>query len=271
MDTPVPDLRVRTVVPDYAGMHPLVADLVLPEGASMSVMSALETSRELIRHSYYRYEFATVAVTHALFAVEQVLAERLADEDAPPGELVRRAADAGLVSAYLAGELERGLRLRERIARGAATSAVVNPLRAVDLVRAVFDTVAVLLRPAAQAAGTGGTSGTGDAGGAGGAEDPRERLARLWEEHRNAPFPASFRGVDIDGADLVLLDADVAGLVQRELEGGLDGEGVAALRARIAALRAVVPLLDEEYCAAYFTRLRTAADLAAARHLPPAA
>lgn len=41
-------------------------------------MSALETSRELIRHSYYRYEFATVAVTHSLFALEHVLAERLA-------------------------------------------------------------------------------------------------------------------------------------------------------------------------------------------------
>ncbi|MEU8926187.1 hypothetical protein AB0D10_35540 [Kitasatospora sp. NPDC048545] len=256
MDTPVPDVRVRTVVPDYAGMHPLVADLVLPEGASMSVMSALETSRELIRHSYYRYEFATVAVTHALSAVEQVLAGRLADDDAPLDELVRRAADAGLVSAYLAGELERGLRLRERIARGATTSAAVNPLRAVDLVRAVFDTVAALLGPAVEAGGAG--------------EGPQERLVRLWEEHGSAPFPASFRGADIDGTDLVLLDTDVAALVQRELEGGLDGEGVAALWARVADLRAVVPRLDEEYCATYFTRLRDLADLVAARHLPPA-
>ncbi|GHB83678.1 hypothetical protein GCM10010347_63190 [Streptomyces cirratus] len=49
----------------------------LPGGASMYVMSALKTSRELIRHSYYRYEFATVAVTHSLFALEHVLAERL--------------------------------------------------------------------------------------------------------------------------------------------------------------------------------------------------
>ncbi|MFD8784594.1 hypothetical protein [Kitasatospora sp. NPDC059599] len=265
MDTPVPDVRVRTVVPGYAGMHPLVADLVLPEGASMSVMSALETSRELIRHSYYRYEFATVAVTHALSAVEQVLAERLADDNAPLDELVRRAAAAGLVSAYLAGELERGLRLRERIARGAATSAAVNPLRAVDLVRAVFDTVAAVLGPAAaEADGPGGPGDPGDARG------PQERLVRLWEEHRAAAFPASFRGVDIDGADLVLLDAALSALVLRELEGGLDGEGVADLRARVADLRAVVPLLDEEYCAAYFTRLRTLADLVADRHLPPA-
>ncbi|WP_106973563.1 hypothetical protein [Streptomyces novaecaesareae] len=283
MDTPVPDLRVRDVVPGYAGMHPLVADLVLPEGASMSVMSTLETSRELVRHSYYRYEFATVAVTHALSAVEQVLAERLALQ-APLEELVRRATGAGLVSVYLAGELERALLLRERLAQGSATSAALNPVRAVDLLRAVFDTVALLLHPP-----TAQTQAQAEAGaGADDVTQPQDRLARLWEEHLRAPFPASFRGVDIDGTDLVQLDADVAALVRRELDdapdgglgggpdgggldgGGLDGGGVAGLWRCIAGLATVVPLLDEEYCAAYFTRLRTMADLAAARHLPDA-
>ncbi|WP_235502711.1 MULTISPECIES: hypothetical protein [unclassified Kitasatospora] len=75
---PVQDPRARDLVLDYADMHALVADLALPAGASMHVMSAMETSRELIRHSFYRYEFATVAVTHSLFALEHVLAERLA-------------------------------------------------------------------------------------------------------------------------------------------------------------------------------------------------
>jgi hypothetical protein len=84
-DQPVLDPRSHGIVLDYAGMHALVADLVLPGGASMQVMSALETSRELLRHSYYRYEFATVAVTHSLFALEQVLAERL-----PPTNHSRR-------------------------------------------------------------------------------------------------------------------------------------------------------------------------------------
>ncbi|GAB7188716.1 hypothetical protein ATKI12_8547 [Kitasatospora sp. Ki12] len=259
MDTPVPDLRVRDVVPGYAGMHPLVAELVLPEGASMSVMSTLETSRELIRHSYYRYEFATVAVTHCLLALEEVLTQRLGDEDADLPELIGRAAGAGLVSAYLAGELGRAVRVRERIARGAATSGTVNPVRAVDLVRAVFDTIAVLLRPADGAAQ------------ASGEEDPRERLTLLWEEHRRAAFPESFRGVAVDGADLIMLDSDVAGLVERELERGLDGDGLARLWAGIGDLDRAVPLLDEEYCAAYFARLRTAAHLAASRHVPPAA
>ncbi|WP_330300421.1 hypothetical protein [Streptomyces sp. NBC_00503] len=77
LPVPVLDPRARHVVPDYEGVHALVADLVLPAGASMYVMSTMETSRELIRHSYYRYEFATVAVTHSLFALEHVFTERL--------------------------------------------------------------------------------------------------------------------------------------------------------------------------------------------------
>lgn len=52
-----PDPRSRDIVLDYEDMHAPLDDLVLPGDASMYVMSAMETSRELIRHSYYRYEF----------------------------------------------------------------------------------------------------------------------------------------------------------------------------------------------------------------------
>ncbi|MFD9412729.1 hypothetical protein ACFWBN_37790 [Streptomyces sp. NPDC059989] len=48
--------------------------------------------------------------------------------------------------------------------------------------------------------------------------------------------PEGFRGVDFDGVDLVLLDADVADLVHRELNGGLDDSGIACLRGCIADL-----------------------------------
>ncbi|MPY34122.1 hypothetical protein FNH09_23590 [Streptomyces adustus] len=92
----------------------------------------------------------------------------------------------------------------------------------------------------------------------------------LWEAHLRAPFPESFRGVDLDGVDLVLLDADVAGLVLRELGGTLDGHWIAVLWARIAELGKVVPLIEEEYCVSYFTGLAELARLAAARHLPAA-
>ncbi|MEV4195364.1 hypothetical protein [Streptomyces toxytricini] len=252
---PVQDPRNRGLVPDYPDMDDLVAELVLPGGASMYVMSAMETSRELIRHSFYRYEFATVAVTHALFALEHVLAERLGVEE-PLHVLIARAADAGLVTAGLAAELDRSRLLRDQLARGAASSAALPPLRAVASVRAVFEAVSLLLRPAP----AGATAE--DGGGAG--------LARLWEEHRRAPFPDGFRGVDVGGVDLVLLDAEVAGLVRRELSGGLDDGGFAVLWRCIAALDRIVPLLHEEYCASYFARLRAMARVAAAPHTPAA-
>ncbi|MFD7451568.1 hypothetical protein [Kitasatospora sp. NPDC059827] len=241
-------------------MDALAAGLVLPGNASMYVMSALETSRELIRHSYYRYEFATVAVTHSLFALEHVLAGRLA-VDEPLQTLLERAGDTGLIPVELAAELDRSQLLRDGLTQGAVTSAALGPARAIALVRAVFDAVSLLLRPpsAAEAAAVDMSRA-----------QPEDRLARLWEEHRCALYPDSFRGVDIEGVELILLDADVAGLVRRELDGGLDNSGIAMLWACIADLDKVVPLINSEYCASYFARLRTLARLAAARHIPTA-
>ncbi|MET9973057.1 hypothetical protein ABZZ80_46210 [Streptomyces sp. NPDC006356] len=97
-----------------------------------------------------------------------------------------------------------------------------------------------------------------------------DRLSLLWEEHRRAPFPAGFRGVDFAGVDLVMLDADVAGLVHRELGGGLDDDGVAVLWACVAGLDKVLPLIGDEYCTSYYHRLRTMAGVTAARHTPGA-
>ncbi|MFD4866053.1 hypothetical protein [Streptomyces sp. NPDC058412] len=254
---PVRDPRARYDVPDYAGMHELAADLVLPGGASMYVMSALETSRELIRHSYYRYEFATVAVTHSLFALEHVLAERLATNE-PLQALIERAADTGLITAELAAELDRSRLLRDKFTQGAASSASLRLLQAVHMVRAVFDAVSLLLRP---------PSG---AGAAAAGTPPDGVLDRLWEDHRRALYPDGFRGVDIDGVELILLDANVAGLVYTELTHGLDDSGIAHLWGCIADLDKAVPLINEEYCAGYFTNLRTMARVAAERHIPTA-
>ncbi|MGW7203021.1 hypothetical protein [Streptomyces sp. NPDC054837] len=257
---PVRDPRARDLVLDYADMHALVAHLVLPGDASMYVMSAMETSRELIRHSYYRYEFATVAVTHSLFALEHVLAERLATNE-PLHDLIERATDAGLITAGLAAELDRSRLLRDQLTQGAESSAALHPIRAVTMVRAVFEAVSLLLRPPSTA-----RTAAPDEGGA----PPEDGLARLWEDHLRAPFPGGFRGVDFDGVDLVLLDADVAGLVQRELNGGLDDSGIAYLWGCITDLDKIVPLINEEYCASYVTKLRTMAQVAAAPYIPTA-
>lgn len=95
-------------------------------------------------------------------------------------------------------------------------------------------------------------------------------LSSLWDEHMLAPYPSGFRGVDIAGVELILLDADVAGLVQRELHGGLDDEGVAILWGCIAALDKALPLIGDDYCATYYAHLRTMAEHVAARYLPAA-
>ncbi|MEV8037683.1 hypothetical protein [Streptomyces sp. NPDC086182] len=257
---PVQDTRTRDVVLDYADMHALVADLVLPNGASMYVMSALETSRELIRHSYYRYEFATVAVTHSLFALENVLTERLAIDE-PLWHLIERAADAGLITVGLATELDRSRLLRDRLTQGSVTSAALQQAQAVAMVRAVFDAISLLVRPPSAAETTAvRMSGA----------QPEDRLARLSEEHRRALFPDGFRGVDIVGVELILLDADVAGLIQRELNGGLDDNGIVNLWSCIADLDKIVPLINSAYCASCFAKLRTIAKLAATRYIPTA-
>lgn len=174
-------------------MHALVADLVLPGGASMYVMSAMETSRELIRHSYYRYEFATVAVKHSLFALEHVLAERLATNE-PLHDLIERAADAGLIAAALGAELDRSRLLGDKLVQGSKSSAALRPLGALAMVRAVFDAVSLLLHPPAAAQAT-----AADVGGA----RPESGLVRLWENHLRALFPDGFRGVDFRQAQRV--------------------------------------------------------------------
>ncbi|MFI2608247.1 hypothetical protein [Kitasatospora sp. NPDC018619] len=253
-------------------MQDLVAGLEVPAGVAMGVMSALETSRELIRHSYFRYEFATVAVTHALLALEQVLADRLAAEE-PLRALVGRAAAEGLLGAGSAARLDPCLRLRDALARGVVASDDVDPSRAVELVRAVFDAVSELLPAAAAdtsaaAEAADRTTGTADAFADG--ESDQARLDRLGEEHRQARFPRGFLAVEVAGVDLTVLDDAVGSAVYREGRGGFDSRSVSDLWHRIADLDTVVPLSGEQYGREYFARLRTLAGLVAARHLPPA-
>ncbi|MER5638781.1 hypothetical protein ABT095_17680 [Kitasatospora sp. NPDC002227] len=244
---PSHDPRSWGLALDFADMDELVAGLVVPAEASMPVMSSLETSRELVRHSWLRYEFAGVAVTHSLVALELALAARLSADGTLP-DLIRRAVTSGLVPGDLAAELDRAAAQRERIATGRATSGALPPMGCLRLVRAVFDAV-TLLTPAVR---------------------PTDRLDLLWKQVRAAPFPESFRGVDLDGVELILLDAGVAGLVQREVDGGLDAAGLSSLWDCIADLDRVLPLINEQYCAGYYARLRRLACLAAARHLPTA-
>ncbi|WP_459651413.1 DUF4145 domain-containing protein [Kitasatospora sp. Ki12] len=144
---PVPDSRAHHFVNHYSDMHELVAELVLPEHAPAYVVSVLETSRELIRHSYYRYEFTTVAVTYSLFALERALAEHLGVKKKTLQQLIDLAAATGVISADLADRLNAGRPLRNKLAHGEMTGSALTPVMAVNMVRAAFDT-AKLLFPA---------------------------------------------------------------------------------------------------------------------------
>jgi hypothetical protein len=73
---PIPDERAQLFVDSYADMHDLVEDLVVPTGVPEAAATVLRTARELLRQSYYCYEFSTVAVMHSLIAVEIVLRDR---------------------------------------------------------------------------------------------------------------------------------------------------------------------------------------------------
>ncbi|MFD7583631.1 hypothetical protein [Kitasatospora sp. NPDC059817] len=91
-----------------------------------------------------------------------------------------------------------------------------------------------------------------------------ELLSRLWEAHVQRAFPPHLRGRDIDGEDLVLLDAFTASGVSSVLSGHLDENRRGTLLACLAALEKVLPSLgDEGGGAEYYERLHEMAVLAA--------
>ncbi|MFF1275884.1 hypothetical protein ACFVZC_21160 [Streptomyces marokkonensis] len=64
---------------------------------------------------------------------------------------------------------------------------------------------------------------------------------RLWEEHRNEPFPDSLRRATFGGTHVWLLDLDIAGCVLRWLDNGgtLDSKNSILLQSCIEDLGSV--------------------------------
>lgn len=102
--------------------------------------------------------------------------------------------------------------------------------------------------------------------------EPEAAVARLWQEHLRARFPAALRGAELAGADMVLLDADIAGCVSVRMNTGeaLDAERLGILRDCIADLDRVLPLLGEPEGLGYYRRLRRLALFASAAGPEPA-
>ncbi|GGT24799.1 hypothetical protein GCM10010286_57760 [Streptomyces toxytricini] len=80
---------------------------------------------------------------------------------------------------------------------------------------------------------------------------------RLWQEHRQEPFPDSLRQVTFDGTDVWLLEWGVAGSLVRRLDHGrpLDAEDRALLQSCIDELDRVIPEMSEPAGAHYCRRL----------------
>lgn len=84
-----------------------------------------------------------------------------------------------------------------------------------------------------------------------------DKVRKLWAEHSGARFPTGLAGMEVDGVDLSVLDADIAGCVDMFLKNGgtLDNEGRTVLEMCYKDVsKVVLGLLGEPK--RYFERLR---------------
>ncbi|MEU9370604.1 hypothetical protein AB0D71_39315 [Streptomyces avermitilis] len=87
--------------------------------------------------------------------------------------------------------------------------------------------------------------------------------ARLWQDHLDAEFPTRLRGAELEGIDMVMLDADIAGCVTtwRNNDGSLETKHLRILRHCITELDKVLPLLTQVEEFRYYERLYQLATL----------
>lgn len=92
-------------------------------------------------------------------------------------------------------------------------------------------------------------------------EEKLEALSQMMAEHMAMPFPPDFRGLDIEGQDMVLLDADAYGYASVALNGPLDHQRRAGLLRLTAVFERVLPTIGDEYAGKYSTHVRDMAAL----------
>ena len=92
-------------------------------------------------------------------------------------------------------------------------------------------------------------------------DQSRQDVAPRWERHLERSFPPRLRGEEIEGVDMVLLDADTAGCVETWLNSSsdLDTMRMGALRACLDDLDRVLPQLSDPGEANYYAGLRDVA------------
>ncbi|MFJ9089782.1 hypothetical protein ACIRL3_45935 [Streptomyces sp. NPDC102384] len=140
---PVPDRRFRHWVDQFADMHDLVRDLTIPQGLPEAAERVLTTARELIRMSYYRYEFMMIGAGTSIIAIETALKDRYGRGTL--ASYLRRARNDGVLTEEQYDLLDStGRPLRNKYAHGDLTHAVLTPPMAVAIVRTSFTILAEL-------------------------------------------------------------------------------------------------------------------------------
>jgi hypothetical protein len=87
-------------------------------------------------------------------------------------------------------------------------------------------------------------------------------ILQLWKQHSSAAVPEGFDGKKLNGIELSLLEAEIAGCIRMYAnQGTLEYRHLETLSKRLIDLNTIVLLLNNEELV-YFNRLRTLADLA---------
>lgn len=83
------------------------------------------------------------------------------------------------------------------------------------------------------------------------------RIARLWRQHCDRPFPPGARGKDVDDVDLILLDADISGCVDSWLSssGGLDPRRLRILQRCLSDVKRILPKLTDPTERMYYSAI----------------
>lgn len=86
----------------------------------------------------------------------------------------------------------------------------------------------------------------------------RDDIRLLYRRHLEMPFPPRLRGEEIEGVDMVMVDADVAGCVDTWLgsSSNLDAGRIRVLRACGDDIDRILPSLDDPDEVTYYSSAR---------------
>lgn len=120
-------------------MHRLVRPLQITDVVPANTARAFETARELLRFSFYHYEFAAVAVSTSIIAIEPVLRDRYGGTNL--AHMIQDALEDGTITTEQADHLDTGRQIRNRYAHGKMMHPALPIVFAVELVKTSLDVI----------------------------------------------------------------------------------------------------------------------------------